>query len=208
MKTYSYSFLFIFLLYFIAADCFAQQDYKIDYMQRGYIYAGTAMEDEEALGGFGSSSNVPKPLTNAFAFQQSGFFLVIDTASKASFSSYNGYKFYIINNSDSLVKLDASDSRLSVIAQAYIDNKWQDIEYLPSSWCGNSYHTVYLKKRQYWEFTVPKYNGKIKTKLRYVLSLDNGKKLYSNEINAGINRKQLTEKEGHTPSGLMDPYNE
>lgn len=32
--------------------------------------------------------------------------------------------------------------------------------------------------------------------------------LYSNEFEGSINPEQFTEKEGHNPTDLMDPYNE
>jgi hypothetical protein len=182
---------------------------NIDYMLRGYIYASSAIVDTSAPGGFGESDNEPQKLDHSFKFKESGFFLVVDTNAQTTFAKeYYGLKLYIVNRSDTVVNLDASDSRLDVIAEAFIDNKWQPIEYLPSSWCGNSYHTVYLKSDQYWEFIIPQYKGKLKTTIRYKLSLANNKFLYSNKFSASINRKQLTDKQGHSPKGLMDPYNE
>jgi hypothetical protein len=185
------------------------KDLNLDYMLRGYIFGGTAVEDAKALGGFGGSSNVPKKLNGTFSFTEQGFFLKIDTLKRSVFAEkFNGYTLYIVNRSDSTVKLDASDSRLYVLAEAFVDNKWQPIEYFPSSWCGNSYHRVYIKSGQYWDFSIPKYTGSIHTRIRYRLTIATGKYLYSNEISARINRKQLTEKQGHNPTGIMDPYGE
>jgi len=95
----------------------------------------------------------------------------------------------------------------NIVTEAWVNHKWQAIEYLPQSWCGNSYHHVYIQPKQYWEFDAPAYTGSIKTKLRFKL-MNGASTLYSNEISAGINRGQLKEKEGHTPKDLMDPYND
>jgi hypothetical protein len=54
--------------------------------------------------------------------------------------------------------------------QALDEHKiWRDIEYIPSSWSGNSYHQVFLGKNEYWEFEAPLYDGAMKTKLRLKL---------------------------------------
>jgi hypothetical protein len=91
------------------------------------------------------------------------------------------------------------------------DGKWKPIEYLPSSWCGNSYHTVFLAANEYWEFTAARFTGKFKTKLRF--RLDHQKPgaedatIYSNEFEGGVNPKQFTVQKEYKPAGLMDPYN-
>lgn len=184
-------------------------DLNIDYMLRGSIYAGTSITDSTALGGFGRSNNAPKKMDESKSFSESGLFLKIDTSELVSiYSKFNAYKFYIGNNSDSTIALLASDSRLYVVAEVYYKNQWHPIEYVPSSWCGNSYHRVYLRQKEYWEFVVPKFSGKIKTKLRYSLKVHTMLYIYSNEIDASFNLEQLTEKRDYQPSGLMDPYND
>ena len=187
----------------------ATKDLNIKYMLRGYFYAHSSVVDSFALGGFGGSSNIPKKMNEASDFKDNAFYLKIDTSKKTVFAEdINGYTMYVVNTSDSIVKLDAQDSRLYIWAEAFIDKRWQAIEYLPSSWCGNSYHTIFLNNGEYWEFEIPKYDGKIKTKLRYVLAIGNGEYIYSNSIQASINKKQLTEKQGHTAVSIMDPYDE
>lgn len=183
---------------------------NVNYMLRGYFYAGSSIRDTLAPGGFWESPNKPMPLnTQAPKFNGEGILLVADTTERTAFGkTYKGYKVYLANNTDTLTGFRASDSRLSIVAEAFIDKKWQPIEYLPSSWCGNSYHTVYLQPKEYWEFVAPAYSGNIKTKLRFKLIRQGQNSIYSNEIYAGINRKQLNEKEGHTPQGIMGPYND
>lgn len=186
-----------------------KKDLDIDFMLRASIYAQSSIEDSLALGGFAESENFPKTINKENDFAESGLFLKIDTSKDTTTNNrYNGYKFYIGNKSDTIVKLDASDSRLSVIAEVFYKKKWQPIEYLPRSWCGNSYHEVYLKQNEYWEFIVPKFSGKIKTKLRYKLIIGSEKYIYSNEIVATFNKSQLEQKQGHKSEGIMDPYND
>ncbi|MBL7973292.1 MAG: hypothetical protein JNJ85_00170 [Candidatus Kapabacteria bacterium] len=98
--------------------------------------------------------------------------------------------------------------------------EWKDIEYLPSSWCGNSYHTLTLNSKHYWTFLTPVYEGEFKTKLRielkYIDPTDKSEKrrdkneitVYSNEYEGSINPGQFWNKREYYPSGLMDPYND
>lgn len=184
-----------------------KQDLNIDFMLRGHLYAKSSIIDSTALGGFGGSNNLPKKINENLAFAADGLLLKIDTTQPTTINDkYNGYKLYFANKSDTILRLEASDSRLSIIAEVFHKGEWKPIEYLPSSWCGNSYHDVYLKQNEYWEFDIPKFTGKIKTKLRYKLILGKDKYLYSNEIRTRINKGQLENKKGHKPNGIMDPY--
>lgn len=200
---------FLLTLSILPALLYAQtKAVNVNYMIRGYFYAGSSIIDTLAAGGFWESPNKPKTVTASFPFTAKGLQFIIDTTAITSFGkNYKGYKVYLINNSDTITAFTASDSRLSIIAEAYVHGKWQAIEYLPSSWCGNSYHHVYIQPAQYWEFDAPAYTGSIKTKLRFKL-VNGASTLYSNEIIAGINKGQLKEKQGHTQQGLMDPYND
>jgi len=185
------------------------KDFNVNYMLRGQVYAGSSIKDSSALGGFASSNYLPKKTTEQEIFNEEEFYIKIDASKNNVYlKKYNGYKLYIVNKSDSVVILNASDSRLYVVAEAFVKEKWQPIEYLPSSWCGNSYHQVFISPNEYWDFDIPKFSGKIKTKIRYRLKLKNGKYIYSNEVVASINKEQLTDKEGYAPKGIMDPYDE
>ena len=185
------------------------KDLNIRHMLRGSIYAYTSIVDSNALGGYGGSSNFAKSINDLNSFTQTGFFMVLDTSETITWAEkYNGYHLYIVNKSDSIVTLNASDSRLYIVAEVFYKNEWKPIEYLTSSWCGNSYHHVLLKSNEYWQFNIPKFTGKIKTKIRYRLTTQQDGYIYSNEIEASFNKKQLTNKNEYTPKGLMDPYND
>jgi len=191
----------------VAASAQSNKDYNINFKQRASLYAATSIADSNALGGFGGSSNAPQPVNSKSKLNRIDIF--IDTSKTVVYhKEYNGYKLSLINNTDSITGFEAVDSRLSIISEVFYKGKWQAIEYLPSSWCGNSYHTVYLKPNEFWSFNIPKFTGEIYTKLRYKLNIGNGKTIFSNEIEASFNKGQLNKKEGHSPKGIMDPYNE
>lgn len=127
--------------------------------------------------------------------------------------SYQGLKVHVSNFGVDSFFFDAQDSRLYMKVQALDSGgRWRDIEYLPNSWCGNSYHEVFLGPGEYWLFAIPEYEGAIKTKIRIELryKLHAGRSpdlyLYSNTVEAGINPAQFWRKEGYTPRGIMDPY--
>ena len=182
----------------------------IQFMLRGYFYASSSIVDKDAPGGFGGSENKAKETSQNKQLQSNhGLKLIIDTTSHIGFAEkFKGQKVYLSNQSGIDTGFEASDSRLSIVAEAFYKGSWKPIEYLPSSWCGNSYHKVYLKNNEYWEFDVPRYLGQIKVKLRYRLDIGQGSILYSNEVTAFINKKQFSVKQGHSPSGIMDPYND
>jgi hypothetical protein len=183
------------------------QDLNIEVMRHGGVYAKSSIPDSLAPGGFGGSDNYPLTINESLAVAEQGLFLKIDTAEVLDIQGLcNGYKFYIVNKADTVIPFSASDSRLSVLAEVLVDGKWSPIEYLLSSGCGNSYHTVYLKPGEYWEFEVPKFTGVIQSKLRYRLELRYGVYLYSNEINTSFNKAQLTNKQSYNSQNLMDPY--
>ena len=171
-----------------------QKDVVVHYMLRGYFYASSSVTDTVAIGGFGGSSNQARPIDKAIRFIPKGLQLHIDTTQQTTFvRDYKGYTVYLVNATGTQVGFSAMDSRLSIHAEAFINNQWKPIEYLPSSWCGNSYHTVYLPTGEYWMFKAPIYTGKLKTMLRYKLVVKGQQSLYSNAVTAYINGGQLTQ---------------
>jgi hypothetical protein len=188
---------------------------NIDFMNRGYFYAYSTPKHTEAndSGGWAVSSNRPHKITES-RFPDKLLALIIDTALIDTFAKrYTGYKIFISNTTGDTIQFDAQDSRLYMNLQA--QNKrgeWKDIEYLPSSWCGNSYHTLQLETNAYWQFTIPAYHGELQTKVRAKLTcIDQAnpkkkKEVYSNVINGGINPGQFWNKIPYNPINIMDPY--
>lgn len=189
----------------------------IDYMNRGYFYAYSKSAKGD-LGGFGSSGNFQKEIKEE-DFPKGKLSIVV--TNDLSNETYKSYSVFISNLSNSNIEFSAQDSRLYMKVQAKDTNgKWKDIEYLPSSWCGNSYHTLTLEKNNYWKFQSPAYDGEYKTKLRIELKyidpsskVENRRKrkeitVYSNQYNGGVNPGQFWNKNEYYPQGIMDPYND
>ncbi len=192
---------------------------NIDYMNRGYFYAYSE-PNEEDLGGFGSSGNTPKKIAKNESFPIKSLSVVVRPETKNS--SHYGYyakSVYVVNNTKKNIEFNAQDSRLYMKVQALnVDGEWKDIEYLPSSWCGNSYHTLTLGPKQYWALSTPDYGGDFQTKFRIELKyLDPEDKpeniwekkeitIYSNEYEGSINPGQFWRKQDYHPNGIMDPY--
>lgn len=171
---------------------------NITYMNRGYFYA-YSNPVKDYYNGWGVSRNEPKTLPN----ESTGMGLVLVE---------DDFTLFLKNFSSDTVQFAAQDSRLYMKLQAIDrEGKWRDIEYLPSSWCGNSYHTIALPPGYYWEFNLPKYQGEFETSIRVELSRFNttsGKNeiMYSNEFPGSVNPGQFWRKPGYSPNGLMDPY--
>ena len=178
----------------------------IQFMLRGYFFARSAIPDREAPGGFGRSGHEPKRLRQDLS--KGRLHLIARPDRKVAFGGrYEGFQVILANTTGRTVRLDASDSRLAIVREARDpDGRWRPIEYLPSSWCGNSYHRVFLPRNHYWSFTAPRYSGSTETTMRFVLEDDYFGRVTSNEFPGTVNPEQFSVKQGHTPNGLMDPY--
>jgi hypothetical protein len=201
---------------------------NIDYMNRGYFYANF-----EATGHGGNGRNAePEKITLSNSFTSAALTIVADPHVEVETKSkLKSFPVYVANTTGDTICFNAQDSRLYMKTQARdAQGKWRDIEYLPSSWCGNSYHTVELPDNHYWSFSAPAYEGILPTKLRIELTYTDptdtvdftGRKnvsdrvyrkkrqlvVYSNEFDGAVNPAQFWRKPHYSPAGLMDPYNE
>lgn len=187
----------------------------IHYMLRGYFYASSTFDPDLAgFGGWGGSENGSEqfaPLNG-----RSGPEVLVDSARISPFAgTHEGHTVILRNHGPDTLYFPAQDSRLYMKAQAKRHDTFRDIEYLPTSWCGNSYHTLYLAPGEQWEFTMPKYNGKKATRLRLELQYQRtaghnavNDTLYSHSFPGSVNGGQFTKKQGHHPQSIMDPYSE
>ena len=183
---------------------------NVFFKTRGYLYAYSKPEFKNNHTGSAESNNIAKNIKPYLNFEKNKFYLKVNANDRSIFGNgYLGGKLYIINSTDTAMTFEAQDSRLYCNLQALNKKSiWEDIEYLPSSWCGNSYHKVILGKSEFWEFTIPIYQGDYQTKLRYKLIKNKkGTAFYSNTFEGRINSSQfIGEKEGYTPQDIMDPY--
>ena len=166
--------------------------FETETMISGYCIAGSR-KDDKALGGYYRASNEPKKITEGIPGTDGEIALIALPDDEVPFGKkYKGFRLLLVNRTAKEVSLPASDSRLPIICEARDqDGEWKPIEYLPSSWCGNSHHSAYLPSGHYWEFSVPVYSGSFKTKLRYA---DRGS-FYSNEFDGSINPAQFKKPE-------------
>ncbi|MCC3159438.1 hypothetical protein LJ737_19510 [Hymenobacter sp. 15J16-1T3B] len=188
---------------------------NLTYMRRAsYTVASSSRLRQFAnLGGWADSGNRPRLVGAAEAGPRT-LRVTVDAAASTS-GGPASHRLRIINGSTDTVLFGAQDSQLSLNLQALDrQGQWQDIEYVPRSWCGNSYHTVFLAPDQYWQLTAPVYTGEFATKLRAKLlrqdpqNPGNTLAVYSNEFEGRVNPGQFGRKEGHAPQDIMDPYNE
>ncbi len=197
------------------------ENLNIDFMKRGYFYA-YSKPDKNDLGGFASNNNGPSKNKKTKNFTPGVLSVSVRTDHRETIDNrYQGIPVFVANATKKKLYFDAQDSRLYMKVQALNNNgEWRDIEYLPSSWCGNSYHKLSLKPGKYWKFKMPVYEGDFNTKLRVELeycdpddkSKDNWErktlKIYNNEFDGSINPGQFWRKQDYTPAGIMDPYND
>ena len=192
---------------------------NIDFMNRGYFYAYSKPHDND-IGGFGSSRNYPEPIKPQNTYSPDKLSVIVNPREIDTLNKYfRGVAVYVVNGTNDNVEFNAQDSRLYMSVQAKdLDGRWKDIEYLPSSWCGNSYHILTLEKLHLWKFRTPVYEGQYPTKFRIALEYiepQTSKKnperraettVYSNEYEGSVNPAQFWNKRTYYRAGIMDPY--
>lgn len=178
---------------------------NIDYMLNGYFYANAPSAHKKEfnlLGGHSTSGELPNPNTKKHKFPENEFNLIVRTNERTTFNNQAvGYKVYIANTTGETIYFKAEDSRLEMVMEALNqDGKWENIEYLPESFCGHSPHILDLPANHHWELSVPQYEGAFKTQLRlklvYKVNFESSetKIIYSNEFSGSINPAQFWRK--------------
>src|SRR5262245_6692039 len=141
-------YLLLSVLVHFAGHAAAQADtlkaVNVNYMTRGYFYASSAgPEYLNGLGGWGDSDNPSRPADPIPG--RTGLEVIVDTTTVVPLvKKYRGQAVVVRNNGPDTIFFPAQDSRLYVKAQVLRGSSFKDIEYFPSSWCGNSYHTLFL----------------------------------------------------------------
>lgn len=197
----------------------AWRNRNIDFMERAGFYAYSE-PDKQALGGYGSSRNYPQRVTRNHKFPPARLAVIVDTSKPDTLGESNpAWNVYVVNTTKGAKLFGAQDSRLAMYVQAKgQDGVWRDIEYLPRSSCGNSYHKLALKPGNFWAFKTAVYAGvypaKFRIALRYLDPATTGKAkekskeitIYSNEYEGGVNPAQFWNRNAYSPRNIMDPY--
>jgi hypothetical protein len=164
-------------------------------MERGYFFAGSPKS--VGFGGNGTSDNMPRPLSELKGAPPLDCLRVLALVEQdRTFDDrYDGFRVIVANTCPDDVVFEAQDSRLEIVHEALdAAGKWRPIEYLPRSWCGNSYHQLTLAAGSFWEFVAPRYDGDLKTKLRIRVAVgESGDQhdVYSNEFLGRIHEAQM-----------------
>ena len=172
-------------------------------MLRGYFFAFA--KTSVGIGGYGRSNNYPVPIRHRP--RTPGVYLAVDTKTdKRFFLKFQAIRVTLGNSTDRMVYFRAQDSRLSIVQEALgRDGRWRPIEYLPHSFCGNSYHRLGLPAGYQWTFVAPRYHGSFRTKLRIRLIKPSGD-IVSDAFWGSINPAQFSVKRPYHPRNVMDPY--
>lgn len=168
------------------------QPVRVDQPLRGYFYAGFPGE---------AADNAPRPLAGmADAPPAIGLQVIAQPEVRREFGEGNdGFRVLVINAGTHSESLAAQDARLAMVHEALAPTGvWVEIEHLPRSWCGNSYHEMSLAAGHYWELTAPRYAGTFATQLRIRLAVSDpqdpqghSRFVYSSSFAGRINLGQL-----------------
>ena len=195
----------------LAFDCSAADLKPVDlkFMLRGYCYAASPSNIAK-LYGIDEGKNVPNPVSKISQGAEGELSLVALPDEEVPFDKeYRGFRLLLINRTAAETNLLSCDTRLPIVQEALEgEGIWRPVEYLPSSWCGNSYFCITLPAGHYWEFAAPRYSGKNKVLMRFALHIPGEPPVYSKEFEGSVNPEQFTISQEHTPANLMDPYNE
>lgn len=130
------------------------------YMQLARYIAGSAVVDTDAVGGFGPSNNLPKPIRDRNLLGR-GLTLTLSRKGEA-------LSLTIANGGRQIEWLRAGDSNILGFLEAKDKGgNWRPIEFQPWYTCGNSYHRVGLSPGHGWTFDIPMPTGKLKTQVRW-----------------------------------------
>lgn len=157
----------------------------------GIYPVGSRLPDPKALGMFGPCDNYPHDLRDRGWGKKKAISLVAFPDEPVAYFKHKGMAVRLINRTGQVVSFEACDSCLFLVREALDGTgRWREIESPPEAICGNSYHRVFLKPDQFWQFPARLYKGPIKTKIRFRLDAgrepDEGTPLYSNEFDGSV----------------------
>jgi hypothetical protein len=129
----------------------------------GTYPVGSRIKDRKALGGFGPCDNYPKDLGEKDWGAKGVISLVAFPEEPVAYFKHRGIALRVVNRTGEIASFAACDSCLFLVCEA-VDGagRWRAVEALPEAICGNSFHRVFLKQDQYWEFPARLYRGPIK----------------------------------------------
>ncbi|MBI1831369.1 MAG: HEAT repeat domain-containing protein [Planctomycetes bacterium] len=162
----------------------------------GAYSARSTLKDDNPLDGIGVVDNWSK-LLDAKGWGAKGAVSLIAFPNEAvAYGNSRGFMLRLVNRTDKPAEFLGCDARLAIVQEARDDmGRWREIENLPYTTCGNSYHQVFLEANRYWEFAARASTGPSKTKIRFRLDVGDrrGKdqSIYSNEFDGQVAKVQF-----------------
>ncbi len=138
------------------------------YMERAVYPAASPIKDTEAIGGHGTSTNLPKPITKNSPKE---LISIIRQDSKLTIQ--------ITNHNTPNLWLRAADGKLIAWLEAKVGDTWQPLQYHYWITCGNSYHRINLPIGQQFTYEPNIPVGTLRTQIRFVMYMSNDKPTYS-----------------------------
>ncbi|MBL4634912.1 MAG: hypothetical protein JKY56_13655 [Kofleriaceae bacterium] len=178
----------------------------VHFQLRSYFSAGGV---SAGIGGNAENKvNTPTPYKGKAKPGSRVRLLVSPPDATSRWGAFAGRTIQVVNTGRRAVIFDAQDSLLDIVHEAKNSaGVWTKIEYMPQSWCGNSYHTLSLPGKSKWSFTAPVYTGDTPVKMRVRIVTQSGvvrSEVFDGNINA--DQFDVAKKQGHQATNLMDPY--
>ncbi|MDN5215229.1 hypothetical protein QQ020_24325 [Fulvivirgaceae bacterium BMA12] len=192
-------------------DCFEPYFDSVNYLLSDYH---SSNQDKQNSPIFNDSKDnyikhkvATRVLNSNINFQPNALYLAL--ASNEIDTVYNNYKgihLYLINAKKDTLTLPGIDGSISIVQEARdLTGNWRPVEQYPKSWCGNSFYDINLPPNNFIRLTVPRYDGMIRTELRFALAIDAETILYSDSYVGKINPGQFFINGKYLPGNLMDP---
>lgn len=159
----------------------------------------------------GYTINTARKITAADHLNKNEFTLKIKTSQADTFLSTPYYANTLIvgNSTKDTIKVLSAGSIAMRLEALDDDGAWKSIEFFQLPTHVTSYYISFLPPGTCWPFKIPRYEGSFPTKIRAVLFYeDNNEKvqqIYSNIIDASINRTQFW-RTYYFPRGVSDPH--
>lgn len=145
------------------------------FMERAIYPAASPIKDSDALGGHGTSSNLPKPITKNSPKE------LLSIVRNDSILTIQ-----ITNHNTPNLWLRAADGNLIAWLEAKVGDTWKPIQYHYWITCGNSYHRINLPIGQQFTYEPKIPSGPLKTELRFALFDSDENPTYSKSFTTAI----------------------
>lgn len=186
---------------------------NIDFINRAFYSARPLLGRNNGRYGHDGEGNFPRQIKRAHGFTSKKLSFALDSSA----SMPDRRVIRLGNASKKPIFFNAEDGRLYMNMQALDKHgQWRDVEFV-AYMCRYGHHTLKLNPGTCWTFTVPRYEGDFKTKMRMKITYINPKRkerrhsseleLFSPEFEGSINPAQFWRSTSYTTrTGTVDPY--